>query len=317
MNKKVTPILSTYDLTKNYKISNGILTACNKINVDFYSGQTLGIAGESGCGKSTFIKMLVHLESPDCGKILFHGEDVTLLHGKALRNYRQKVQMVFQNSTTAFNPKMHIIDIICEPLINFKKISKKDKKEACIYHLEQVGLPADFFNRYPHELSGGQRQRIGIARALTLKPDLILFDEATSALDVSVQKSITELIVKLQKQYDISYGFISHDLGFLHSFAHEIIIMYCGNIVEKIPANKILSAIHPYTKMLIASIIDINTPTDKKIKIPIFNEKQSLYKKGCAFQSRCPYCHEICKEKEPVLNTIDSVHHMVACHKIG
>ncbi|KIR02976.1 Oligopeptide transport ATP-binding protein OppF [Lachnospiraceae bacterium TWA4] len=194
-------ILEAKHVTKKFPAShNRTLTACDNVSLNIYKGQTLGVVGESGCGKSTFMKMLVRLEDPTEGEILFRGQDITKLKGENLRQYRQRIQMVFQDPSAAFNPKMKIRDIICEPLLNFGKIKKSEKDAVARKYLEMVDLPGDFAGRYPHNMSGGQRQRVGIARALTLEPEIIICDEATSALDVSVQKNIIELIVKLQKE---------------------------------------------------------------------------------------------------------------------
>ena len=227
MSKQRELVLETKHLTKKFPASNNrTLTACEDISLQFYKGETLGIVGESGCGKSTFMKMIVQLEQPTEGEVLFHGEDLTKLKGEKLRQNRQHIQMVFQDPSAAFNPKMKIRDIICEPLLNFKKIKKSEKDAVARKYLELVELPGDFADRYPHNMSGGQRQRIGIARALTLEPELIMCDESTSALDVSVQKTVIELIVKLQKEKNISIGFICHDISLMGQMAHQVAVMY-------------------------------------------------------------------------------------------
>ena len=246
-------ILEAKYVTKKYPASgNRMLTANNDINLKFYKGRTLGLVGESGCGKSTFMRMVVSLATPTEGQILYRGKDISGLKGEALRQHRQNIQMVFQNPSEAFSPKMKVMDIICEPLLNYKRIKKSEKEAVARKYLEMVELPGDFVFRYPHNMSGGQRQRVGIARALTLEPEIIICDEATSALDVSVQKNIVELLVKLQKKKNISYGFICHDLALVQSLSHEVAVMYLGNNVEVIPGQDVENgAMHPATPALV------------------------------------------------------------------
>lgn len=215
-------ILEARHVTQRFPASGGReLVACQDINLKFYRGKTLGLIGESGCGKSTFMRFLVRLDIPTEGEILFKGKDLTKLKGEELRQTRQYIQMVFQDPGGSFNPKMKIRDIICEPLMNFGRMKASEKDAAARKFLEAVELPGDFADRYPHNMSGGQRQRIAIARALALEPELIVMDEATCALDVSVQKTIIELICKLQREKNIAIGFIAHDLGLIQAFAPD------------------------------------------------------------------------------------------------
>ncbi len=303
-------------MTKKYPASGGrTLIANNDINLSIYRGRTLGIVGESGCGKSTFMRMAISLEAPTEGDILFHGKSILGLKGEALRQHRQNIQMVFQDPTAAFNPKMKIMDIICEPLLNFNRIKKSEKEEVARKYLELVELPGDFATRYPHNMSGGQRQRVGIARALTLEPEIILCDEATSALDVSVQKNIIELLVKLQKEKNIAFGFICHDMALVQSFAHQVAVMYLGNIVEVLPGSSVAEdSKHPYTQALIGSIFDLNMDFSKPIE-SIDSEAPSPLDVpvGCPFQNRCDRCMEICKKERPTLKNV-AENHQVACH---
>ncbi|MCD8098224.1 MAG: ABC transporter ATP-binding protein [Lachnospiraceae bacterium] len=309
-------ILEAKHVTKKYPASGGrTLIANNDINLSIYKGRTLGIVGESGCGKSTFMRMAISLETPTEGDILFHGKSILGLKGEELRQHRQNIQMVFQDPTAAFNPKMKIMDIICEPLLNFKRIKKSEKEEVARKYLELVELPGDFATRYPHNMSGGQRQRVGIARALTLEPEIILCDEATSALDVSVQKNIIELLVKLQKEKDIAFGFICHDMALVQSFAHQVAVMYLGNIVEVLPGSSVAEdSKHPYTQALIGSIFDLNMDFSKPIE-SIDSEAPSPLDVpvGCPFQNRCDRCMEICKKERPTLKNVTE-NHQVACH---
>ncbi|MCQ2500672.1 MAG: ABC transporter ATP-binding protein [Lachnospiraceae bacterium] len=309
-------ILEAKHITRKFPAAGGrTLVACNDINLKMYKGKTLGLVGESGCGKSTFMRFLVALDTPTEGEIIYKGRDITKLKGEELRQNRQNIQMVFQDPSGSFNPKMKIRDIICEPLLNFKRIKKSEVDKVAREYLEMVDLPGDFADRYPHNMSGGQRQRIAIARAIALEPEIIVMDEATCALDVSVQKTIIELIVNLQKKKNITIGFIAHDLGLIQSFAHQIAVMYLGNIVEILPAEDIdKHAMHPYTKALLGAVFDLNMDFSKKIE-SIDSEAPSPLDApaGCPFCDRCDRCMPICKEKRASLITVEEGHE-VACH---
>ena len=308
-------ILEAKHVTRRFPAPNHrLLTACNDINLKLYKGKTLGLVGESGCGKSTFMRFLVSLDTPSEGEILFHGKDITKMKGEELRLNRQKIQMVFQDPSGSFNPKMKIRDIICEPLMNFGRIKESEKDQAARKYLELVDLPGEFADRYPHHMSGGQRQRIAIARAIVLEPEIVVMDEATCALDVSVQKTIIELIVRLQKEKDIAIGFITHDLGLIQSFAHQIAVMYLGNLVEVLPAERLEGAVHPYTKALISAVFDIHMNFSRKIE-SIESEPPSPLDvpEGCPFQNRCEHCMEICRRVIPTLKEL-APEHKVACH---
>lgn len=309
-------ILEARHVTRRFPASGGrVLTACQDVNLKFYRGKTLGLIGESGCGKSTFMRFLVRLDVPGEGEILFKGKDLTKLKGEELRQTRQYIQMVFQDPGGSFNPKMKIRDIICEPLMNFGRITASEKDAVARKFLDAVELPGEFADRFPHNMSGGQRQRIAIARALALEPELIVMDEATCALDVSVQKTIIELVVKLQKEKNIAIGFIAHDLGLIQSFAHQIAVMYLGNIVEVLPAENLdKHAAHPYTKALMGAIFDIHMDFSKKIE-SIESEAPSPLDvpTGCPFQDRCGHCMEVCRQVRPTLKELEPGHE-VACH---
>lgn len=308
-------ILEARHVTRRFHVSGGReLTACNDINLKFYKGKTLGLIGESGCGKSTFMRFLVRLDKPTEGEIFFKGKDLAKLKGEELRQTRQYIQMVFQDPGGSFNPKMKIRDIICEPLMNFGRIKASEKDAVARKYLEMVDLPGDFAERYPHNMSGGQRQRIAIARAIALEPELIVMDEATCALDVSVQKTIIELVCRLQKEKNIAIGFIAHDLGLIQSFAHQIAVMYLGNIVEIIPGENVDKAKHPYTQALLGAIFDTKMDFTKKIE-SIDSEIPSPLDvpPGCPFQTRCEHCTDICRKERPTLKTIGEGHE-VACH---
>ncbi|MGN0268907.1 MAG: oligopeptide/dipeptide ABC transporter ATP-binding protein [Lachnospiraceae bacterium] len=308
-------ILEAKHVTRRFPASGGReLTACNDVNLKFYRGKTLGLIGESGCGKTTFMRFLVRLDVPTEGEILFKGKDLTKLKGEELRQTRKYIQMVFQDPGGSFNPKMKIRDIICEPLLNYGKIKSSEKDAVARKYLEAVELPEDFADRYPHNMSGGQRQRIAIARAIALEPELIVMDEATCALDVSVQKTIIGLICKLQKEKNIAIGFIAHDLGLIQSFAHQIAVMYLGNIVEILPGEDVEKAQHPYTKTLLDAIFDTRMDFNKKIE-RIDSEIPSPLDVpvGCPFQTRCDHCMELCRKERPMLKNIGEGHE-IACH---
>lgn len=309
-------ILEAKHVTKKYPASNHrTLTANNDVSLNFYRGRTLGVVGESGCGKSTFMRMVVSLEEPTEGEILYRGKDITKLRGEELRRHRQNIQMVFQDPAEAFSPRMRVMDIICEPLLNFGRIKKSEKEAAARRYLEMVELPGDFALRYPHNMSGGQRQRIGIARALVLEPEIIVCDEATSALDVSVQKKIIELLVRLQKEKQISFGFICHDVALVQSFAYQVAVMYLGNIVEVLPGEQVSGGcLHPYTKAMVGSVFDLNMNFDKPIE-SIESEAPSPLDvpPGCPFQNRCPQRMEICRRERPLLQKTGEEHY-TACH---
>lgn len=308
-------ILEAKHITRRFPASGGRqLTACNDVSLKFYRGKTLGLIGESGCGKSTFMRFLVCLDKPNEGQILFKGKDLTKLKAEELRQTRQFIQMVFQDPGSSFNPKMKVRDIICEPLLNFGRIKASEKDTVARKYLEMVELPGDFADRFPHNMSGGQRQRIAIARAIALEPELIVMDEATCALDVSVQKTIIELVCKLQKEKNIAIAFIAHDLGLIQSFAHQIAVMYLGNIVEILPGENVEKAKHPYTQALLGAIFDMKMDFSKKIE-SIDSEIPSPLDvpPGCPFQTRCEHCMAICRKERPVLKTIGKGHE-VACH---
>ena len=312
-------LLEARHVTRRFPTSSGKeLIACNDVNLKLYKGKTLGLVGESGCGKSTFMRFLVWLDKPTEGEIIYQGQDITKLKGKALHEMRQHIQMVFQDPSTSFNPKMKIRDIVCEPLLNYHRIRRSEKDRKARELLQMVELPGDFADRYPHNMSGGQRQRVAIARALALEPEIIVMDEATSALDVSVQETIIQLITKLQREKNITIGFICHNLGFIQSFSHQIAVMYLGNIVEVMPGDQLSQVCcHPYSKALLNAVFDTKMDFSKKIE-PIKGEPPSPLDvpTGCPFQDRCEHCKDRCRHEKPVLTEIGPGHE-VACHLYG
>lgn len=296
-----------------------MLTACDNVTLNAYAGQTLGIIGESGCGKSTLVRTILQIHPASGGEVIFDGQDILKLRGEAARQNRRKIQMVFQDPAAAFNPKMKVKEIVCEPLLNFGLIKKSEVDAKAAELLRMVELPEDFKDRYPHNMSGGQRQRLGIARALSLEPKIVVCDEATSALDVSVQEKICELLVRLQKEKGITYLFICHDLGLVDLMCHQIAVMYLGNIVEYIGYGRRISTegMHPYTKALMKSVFKVDFKPGEKIE-PLESEIPSPLDlpKGCPFQSRCGQCMEICRSEKPQLKEVVPGH-FVACYLVN
>ncbi len=314
--KDIPVVLEINNLTKRFQVEDGrYLTACDDINLQVYKGQTLGLIGESGCGKSTLARTILQIHPATSGEVIFEGKNILDLKGEELRQNRKKIQMVFQDPTAAFNPKMKVKDIVCEPLLNFGMIKSEDVDARAAELLEMVELPREFKDRYPHNMSGGQRQRLGIARALSLEPEVIICDEITSALDVSVQETVCKLLVKLQREKGVSYLFIGHDLGLVDYMCHQIAVMYLGNLIEYMDGPRLADyAAHPYTKALLKSVFEVNYDVKKKVE-PLESEIPSPLDlpKGCPFQDRCEERLPICEEKKPCWKQIGEGH-WVACH---
>lgn len=309
-------ILEGRGLTRRYKTDTGrILTACNEVDLTLHKGKTLGIVGESGCGKSTLLRMVTQLEKPDEGRLFYCGKDITSLKGEALRKNRQHIQMVFQDSTAAFFPRMKVSEAISEPLRNFKRLSQKEVDRQVARLLELVELPENFAERYPHSMSGGQRQRLGIARSLALNPDVLVCDEATSALDVSVQRRIIQLLTEIQQQRKLSIIFVCHDLALVQSISHQVMVMYLGSVVETLPGCQVWDRVcHPYSKALLGSVFAIDMDFDKPLSGLEGDIPSPLnLPKGCPFHTRCPQCMDLCQQEQPVLRIIGP-NHQVACH---
>lgn len=308
-------ILELENVTKIFTTSQGKeLVACNNISLSLEKGKTLGIVGESGCGKSTLVRMIMQLEKVTSGCIKYNGQDISKFTKEEIWKNRQKIQMVFQDSLGAFNPKMKIIDIITEPLINFGLLDKKDKETKAEELLKSVDLPLSCLYSYPHSVSGGQLQRVSIARALSLEPEILICDEATSALDVSVQKNIMMLLDKLRREKKLTVIFVCHDLALVQSFADDIAVMYLGNMVEYLSNKDIVNnSCHPYTKALLASVFSIND-MDKKLEL-LEGEIPSPTNipKGCPFVNRCKRTSEICYEEQPILKKNNN-NHFIKCH---
>lgn len=308
-------ILTIEHIVKCFPVVGGrMLTACNDVSLSLYPGETLGVVGESGCGKSTLVKLIMQLYAPTSGAICYRGEDLTRLKGERMRQSRRHVQMVFQDPAQAFNPKMKIKDILCEPLRNFKLMKDSEAGDRAEALLRMVELPEQFADRYPGNMSGGQRQRIGIARALALGPDILVCDEATSALDVSVQKKIVELLIKIQREKNLSMIFICHDLALISQISHRIAVMYLGNIVEVLAGSELNKAQHPYTKALLQAVFPVKKKGGSAVRTLEGEIPSPLdLPPGCPFQTRCPESREICMQEKPALEEI-APGHSAACH---
>lgn len=309
-------VMEIKNLTKKFPLDGGkYVTACDGINLRAYDGETLGVIGESGCGKSTLVRTILQIHPATSGEVFFEGKDILKANGEERRENRRKIQMVFQDPTAAFDPKMKVKDILCEPLLNFGLIKKSETNEKARELLRMVELPEDFAERYPHSMSGGQRQRLGIARALSLEPKIVVCDEATSALDVSVQEKVCRLLVRLQKERGITYIFICHDIGLVDLMCDSIAVMYLGNIMEVIEHGRISDkARHPYSKALMRAIFKVNFRSGEKVQ-PLEGEIPSPrdLPSGCPFHSRCPECAEICVKEKPALKETEPGH-WTACH---
>ncbi|NJP39301.1 ABC transporter ATP-binding protein [Alkalicoccus luteus] len=314
-------LLQVQELKKYYPVRGGFLRrkvgdvkAVDNISLELKRGETFGLVGESGCGKSTAGRTITRLFKPTSGNILFEGRDITNLRGSELRNLRQDIQMVFQDPYASLNPKMMVGSIISEPLVNYGHGSEGKLKDEVMQLLERVGLPEDAYYKYPHEFSGGQRQRIGIARALALKPKLIVADEPVSALDVSVQSQVLNLLKELQEEFNLTLLFIAHDLSVVKHMSDRIGVMYLGNLVEVADADDIYQdPKHPYTQALISAIPQPD-PRNKSERVILSGDVPSPQNPpvGCPFHPRCPKAMPECSEKKPQLKEVNR-EHRVSC----
>ena len=309
-------ILEVRNLVKHFKTSRGMLHAVDDVSFTLERGRTLGLVGESGCGKSTTGRTILRLIEPTSGEIIFEGQDISKLSPSKLRALRKDMQLIFQDPYSSLDPRKTVSQIISEP-IRANKILKTQKEidERVAELMETVGLAMRLFNTYPHELDGGRRQRIGIARALAMKPKLIVCDEPVSALDVSIQAQILNLMQDLQEQMGLTYIFITHDLSVVNHFADDIAVMYLGQLIEKAPSEQLFDKpTHPYTQALL-SAIPVPSLKKKRERIILKGEITSPInpKPGCRFAARCPYATDRCRSEEPVLREIEP-NHFVACH---
>lgn len=317
MSNEPTPLLEVKNLTKHFPAADGQkVHAVNGVSFKLERGETLGIVGESGCGKSSMGRTILKVHEPTSGQIIFDGVDITGLSNRKMFPYRKKMQMIFQDPYASLNPRFTVGEIIEEPMIIHNMGTAHERKVIVQELIETVGLKPDHIRRYPHEFSGGQRQRIGIARTLALRPEFIVCDEPISALDVSIQAQVINLLEKLQREKGFSYLFIAHDLEMVHHISHKIGVMYLGNMVELGSSDDVYKKpLHPYTRALIsaAPIADPKMAKEKK-RIILEGEVPSPINppKGCPFAGRCKYATEECKSKKPDTYMYDN--RQVACN---
>lgn len=308
-------ILEVKNLKKHFDTPKGKLHAVDGVNFAIERGKTLGVVGESGCGKSTTGRVLLRLLQATDGEVLFEGKNILDYDKEQLRKLREEMQIIFQDPFASLNPRMTVSEIIGEPLIIHKKVKNKEELNKKVKELmDTVGLTERLINTYPHELDGGRRQRIGIARALALNPKFIVCDEPVSALDVSIQAQVLNLMQDLQKKLGLTYVFITHDLSVVKHFSDDIAVMYLGQLVEKAPAKDLFkNPTHPYTKALL-SAIPVASLTHKKERIMLKGEITSPInpEPGCRFAKRCPYAKDQCIVADPILEEIRPGH-FVAC----
>ncbi|MCP4180084.1 MAG: ATP-binding cassette domain-containing protein [bacterium] len=304
-----------YPVKKSIFSKNEYIKAVDSVSFTIKKGETLGLVGESGCGKSTIAKLIVKLEHPTEGKIKISDKDITKISNKERRGICKKYQMIFQDPYSSLNPKKKIFSILDEILLLFSNFNKKERFEKIITLVEMVGLTQQHLDKFPHQFSGGQKQRIAIARALAVEPELIIADEPVSALDVSIQAQIINLLIEIQKKTNISYLFISHDLAVIENICDRIMVMYLGKIIEIADSeNLINNPKHPYTKTLLSAVPTIEFSDKKNDNTIIDNfNKNFNTNNGCKFYSRCNSANDICKNMTPKLKKVNESKHYCAC----
>lgn len=316
------------NLTKHFPITRGIIVqrqigavqAVDNVSFDIKKGETLGLVGESGCGKSTTGRTIIQLYRATSGKVYYEDRDLTVLKGEALRQIRRNMQIIFQDPYASLNPRMTVGDIVGEPLEVHGIIRSRKKRRARVQELLRlVGLNPYFINRYPHEFSGGQRQRIGVARALALQPEFIVCDEPISALDVSIQAQVVNLLEELQNQFGLTYLFIAHDLSMVRHISDRTAVMYLGKVVELAERDELYShPLHPYTQALLSAVPIPNPIAEKKRQRIILTgdvPSPANPPSGCRFHNRCPLAQQVCSEVEPEWRSA-APDHWVACHLV-
>lgn len=308
-------LLEVKNLKKYFNTPRGLLHAVDDVTFTIDKGRTLGVVGESGCGKSTTGRSILRLIEPTAGEVFFEGQDVVKLSDEEMRKKRQEMQIIFQDPFSSLNPRKTISQTIMDPIKINKLITDKNEQVARVEELmETVGLAPRLYNAYPHELDGGRRQRIGIARALAMNPKFIVCDEPVSALDVSIQAQILNLLEDLQDKMGLAYMFITHDLSVVNHFAHDIAVMYLGRLIEKAPSEELFAnPVHPYTQALL-SAIPVPQLNKSRERIVLQGEITSPINPpaACRFAQRCPYATDQCRSQEPPLKEI-SPNHFVAC----
>jgi peptide/nickel transport system ATP-binding protein/oligopeptide transport system ATP-binding protein len=319
-----TTLLEVTGLTKHYPVRKGLFSqvtghvhAVDDVSFSIAEGETLGLVGESGCGKSTTGKAILRLVDPTSGTIRLEGEDITRLDRAAMRPLRRRLQVIFQDPYASLNPRLSAGEIVGEPLRNYALAPEGERAERVARLFARVGLRPDQMRKYPHEFSGGQRQRLGIARALAVEPRVIVCDEPVSALDVSVQAQVINLLVDLQAEFGLSYLFIAHDLAVVEHICHRVAVMYLGRIVEVAPRRALFAhPQHPYTEALLSAVpVPDPDPAIRRERIILEGDVPSPVNppSGCRFHTRCPYVFERCRTESPVLRELSPGHH-VACH---
>ena len=313
------PLLDVRNLVKHFPVENSddVVQAVDGVTFNILPGETLGLVGESGCGKSTVGRNLLRLQEPTRGQVFFEGRDVLALDADDLRALRREMQIIFQDPYASLNPRLTILSIVSEPLKIHGVASKSERRDRVADLLGKVGLDPNYMKRYPHEFSGGQRQRIGIARALALNPKLIVCDEPVSALDVSVQAQVVNLLQDLQSEFGLTYLFISHGLAVVEHISNRVAVMYLGKIVEIADAQELYkNPLHPYTKALL-SAIPVPDPTQKRERIILYGDVPTPINppSGCRFRTRCPIAIPECAERVPELREIVPGH-TAACIRV-
>ncbi|KZY36931.1 peptide ABC transporter substrate-binding protein [Roseovarius sp. HI0049] len=318
----MTTVLEARGLTRHFRLGTGIfgrdrgtVKAVDDVSFDIARGETLALVGESGCGKSTLARVLMRLIAPTSGQVLLGDIDLTRQKGRALRQIRQKIQMVFQDPSASLNPKLTAADVVMEPIENFRRFSKAERRDTVLNLFDKVGLRPDAIGKYAFEFSGGQKQRLGIARALAVSPSVIIADEPVSALDVSVQAQVINLMKDIQEEMRVAYLFVSHDLGIVEHIADRVAVMYLGRIVEIAPKRRLFAVpLHPYTQALIHSAPAAH-PRARRSHALLTGEIPSPVNPppGCPFHTRCPRATADCKVELPRL-TDRGDGGMVACH---
>ena len=319
-------IISLHQIEKSFRLRGSgtqrhaklSIKAVDQVSLSLHSGETLGLAGESGCGKSTVARILCGLLPADSGIVSFQGTQLDHMNKDQFQDYRRTVQMVFQDPFSSLNPRMRIGDIIAEPLHIHHLCSADQVREQALQLMSRVGLAPDYYDRFPHEFSGGQRQRIGIARALAARPKLLIADEPVSSLDISIQAQIINLLQELKQQHGLTMLMVSHDLSVLRHISDRIAVMYLGAIVELAPAAALFDqARHPYTQTLLSAIPRLHQKPSEQHTIPVtFNEPPNAAElpTGCRFHPRCHYARDLCRTVSPQLKEDQNEQHYVACH---